>query len=131
MAIFWKVTAFVLIAAILVVTTEKEEKDIAILLSVAACTMVIMTTCTVFEPVISFLHKLEVMADLQSGVLRTILKIAGIGLIYEITEMILSDSGNTALAKGIQLFSSAIILNISIPIFDTFLNLLQQILGAI
>ena len=131
MAIFWKVTAFVLIAAILVVTTEKEEKDIAMLLSIAACTMVIMTTCTVFEPVISFLHKLEVMADLQSGVLRTILKIAGIGLIYEITEMILSDSGNTALAKGIQLFSSAIILNISIPIFDTFLNLLQQILGAI
>ena len=131
MDLFWKAVAFVMISAVLVLTVEKQEKDIAVLLSMAVCIMLVITACSLLDPIISFLQELERIGNLQSDVLKLFLKISGIGIIYEITGAILSDSRHASLSKGLQLITVTIILNFSIPLFETFINLLQQILGAL
>ena len=64
-------------------------------------------------------------------VLEILLKIVGIGLVSEIAEMICKDSGNASLARGMELLGSAVILSLSLPILETFLDLIQRILGEI
>lgn len=131
MALFWKAAAGILMAAVLVLAVGKQEKDLALLLSMAVCVMTVMTAFYFLEPVISFLFRLEEMGDLQSGVLGTLLKIVGIGLVSEIAEMICRDSGNTSLAKGISFLGAAVILSLSVPILETLVALVQSILGEL
>lgn len=131
MALFWKAAAGILMAAVLVLAVGKQEKDLALLLSMAVCAMTAMTAFYFLEPVISFLFRLEEMGDLQSGVLGTLLKIVGIGLVSEIAEMICRDSGNTSLAKGISFLGAAVILSLSVPILETLVALVQSILGEL
>ena len=130
-ALFWKAAAGVLVAAVLVLAMGKQEKDLALLLTMAVCAMTAAAGFSVLEPVLEFLHRLEQLGDLQSGVLNTLLKIAGIGLVTEIAGMICKDSGNASLAQAMQLLGTAVILSLSLPILETLLELIQSILGAL
>lgn len=130
-ALFWKACAGVLMAAILVLVLGKQEKDLALLLGMAACAGVLTTAFFFLEPVLEFLRKLETMVGLQSGVLGTLLKITGIGLVSEIASMICQDSGNASLAKGMQLLAGAVMLSLSLPVMDMLLELMQTILGGL
>ena len=124
MAVFWKAAAGILTAVVLVLAVGKQEKDLALMLTMAVCVMAVGAALSFLEPVISFLYRLEELGDLQSGVLE-------IGLVSEIAEMICKDSGNASLAKGMELLGSAVILSLSLPILETFLDLIQRILGEI
>jgi len=131
MTLFWKTTAGILIAVIFILALGKQEKDIALMLSILVCVMTAAAGFSFLEPVLEFLYRLEQLGNLNTGVLKNLLKIVGIGLVTEITEMILTDSGNTSLAKGMQLLGSAVILFLSLPILETLLELLQRILGEL
>lgn len=131
MAVFWKAAAGILTAVVLVLTVGKQEKDLALMISMMVCAMAVITAFSFLEPVVSFLHQLEAWGDLQSGVLSTLLKIVGIGLVSEIAGMICQDSGNASLAKGMELLGTTVILYLSLPILETLMELIQQILGEI
>lgn len=131
MAVFWKTAAGILMAVVLVLAVGKQEKDLALMLTMVVCVMAVGAALSFLEPVISFLYRLEELGDLQSGVLEILLKIVGIGLVSEIAEMICKDSGNASLARGMELLGSAVILSLSLPILETFLDLIQRILGEI
>jgi len=130
-ALFWKATAATLITVVLVLAVGKQEKDLALLLSMTVCAMLAITAVLFLEPVIHFLHRLEELGDLQSNILATLLKIVGIGLVSETAGMICRDSGNESLAHGIRLLGSAVVLWLSLPIFETMLDLIQSILGEL
>jgi hypothetical protein len=52
-------------------------------------------------------------------------------LIGELAGLICSDAGNAALAKSIQILTTAVILWLSIPLFESLLDLVQAILGEL
>ena len=131
MVLFWKTAAGILIAVVLVLAVGKQEKDIALLLTMAVTIMAALAAFTYLEPVLDFLYRLEQLGDLQSGVLGTLLKITGISLVSELAGMICRDSGNSALAQGMQLLGSSVILSLSLPILETLLNLIQMIMGEL
>lgn len=131
MALFWKAAAGLLVAGVLVVLLGRQEKDIALLLAMGACTMAVTVGLSFLEPLMAFLRQMEDLGGLGSGVLNTLLKITGIGLVSEIGAMILSDSGNAALAKGLQVVASSVILYLSVPVFETLMELVQRILGEL
>ena len=131
MDLFWKTAAGLFISAILILTLGRQEKDISMLLSMSACVMVVIAGLSFLEPILQFLQQLEKLGDLQSGVLNVLLKIAGIGLVSEIGGMVLSDSGNTSLARGLQLLGTAVILYLSVPVFETLMELIQRVLEEI
>ena len=66
-----------------------------------------------------------------SDSLSAALKITGIGLVTQTGGMILSDSGNASLARGLQLLGTSVILYLSVPVFETLIELMQHILGAL
>ena len=129
MALYWKAAAGILITVVLVLAVGKQEKDIALLLTMMACVMTSVAAYSFCEPILEFLSRIEQLGDLQSGILGTLLKITGIGLVSEMAAMICQDSGNGSLAKTMQLLGSTVILSLSIPIMETLLELIQTILG--
>ena len=131
MALFWKTTAGILVSVVLVLAMGKQEKDLAMMLGMAACTMAGIAAFTILEPVLDFLYRLAAMGDVQQEMLSVLLKITGIGMVSELAQMICKDSGNSALAQGMQLMGSAMILVLSLPVLESLLDLIQGILGEL
>ena len=131
MDLFLKAVAAALITAVIGLVLARQGKDMFLLLTLAACAMIGAVAFTFLKSVISFLQRLTEMTKLNTDLLAVILKTVGIGLVGELAGLICSDAGNAALAKSIQILTTAVILWLSIPLFESLLDLVQAILGEL
>lgn len=131
MDLFLKAVAAALITAVIGLVLARQGKDMFLLLTLAACAMIGAVAFTYLKSVISFLQRLTEMTKLNTDLLAVILKTVGIGLVGELAGLICSDAGNAALAKSIQILTTAVILWLSIPLFESLLDLVQAILGEL
>ncbi len=131
MELFWKAAAGVLLTTVLTLTIGRQEKDLAVVLSMAVCCMASIAAFSALEPVLDFLYRLEQLGNLQEGAFGILLKILGIGIVSEVAGHICRDGGNDALAKTLQLLATAVILQLSLPVMETLLELIRTILGGL
>lgn len=131
MDVFIKATIGVLITLVLYLILARQGKDISTLLVVAVCCMVAAAAMNFLEPVVEFLRKLQTLGQLDSEMLRLILRAVGIGLLAEITGLICADAGNAALGKILQILASAVILWMSVPLFTSLIELVEEILVSV
>ena len=123
-----KACAAVMIALVLCLILNKHAKDISLVLSITVCALLAFAVIEMLEPVFSFLYTLESAVGADKTMLQVLIKCVGIGILGEITATICSDSGNAALGKTLQTLSAAVILYMSIPLFEALTDLIQEIL---
>ena len=128
MDLFVKAAAGVLITLVLCLVLVKQGKDMATLLTLAVCCMVLTAAISAFRPVMDFFQKLETMGKLDPSLIKTLFKAVGIGILSEITGLICTDAGNSAMGKSLQILASVVILTLSVPIFTQLLELIENIL---
>lgn len=131
MEAFWKAVAVIILTVILGVTIGKVEKDISVVLSVAACCIILIVALQYLEDVIVFIWRLTSTASAHSPLTDTMLKITGVALITELTVLISSDAGNSSLGKAVEILGNAAILFLAIPLFETFLTMIQEMMGLL
>ena len=131
MDIYLKATAGVLITAILCLVLSKHGKDIAMLLALCVCCMVVITAAAYLTPVITFAKKIASIGKINDDTLEILLKIIGIGFISQIAGFICADAGRKSLEKVLQILTTAVIICISIPIFEQMLSLIENVLGEL
>ena len=131
MNVFLKTAAGILTALILWLSLSKHSKDIAVLMTMAVCAMVIGAAISFLQPIVDFLRKIQTVGNLDEELLSVILKVVGIGVITEISTLICRDAGNESMGKVLQFMSAAAVLWMSIPVFEKLLTLLDKILGAV
>lgn len=131
MSPFFQVIGGVLLAVIIGLTLSKLNKDISAVLSIGVCCMVMVVMATYLEPVIDLIKQLQQAGNLDLPMLKIMLKAAGIGIVAEIAGLICTDSGNAALGKAIQVLSATVVLWLSIPMFQSLLELVQRMLGEL
>lgn len=118
-------------AVVICLAIQKQGKDLALLLSLGVCVMVLAVAVGFLKPVLDFTEKLATLGKLESSFLQTVLKAAGIAITAEFAEMICADSGNSALGKGVHILAGAVILWLSLPVFTALIELIQKILEVI
>lgn len=128
---YFQAIGAVLIALILALLLGTRDKSAASLLTMAVCAMVLILGLTYLEPVVAFLQELEALGNLQSDLVRVLLKVGGIGILTEISALLCADSGNASLGQSIKILSSGVILWLSLPVFQALLELIQDILGGV
>lgn len=131
MDLFLKAVAAALITSVVGLVLAKQGKDMFLLLTLAACAMIGAAAFAYLKPVISFIRKLANMTTLNLELLSVIIKTVGIGMVGELAGLVCTDAGNAALAKTIQILTTAMILWLSIPLFESLLDLVQTILGEL
>lgn len=128
---FWKAAAAVLLAAILGLVLDRQSRDLAAVLNIAACAMVGMLAVTYLEPVLELLRELEAAGGLQDDFLGILLKAVGVGVGTELIALVCTDAGRSSLGKTLQMLGSSVILYLSVPIFRAMLMMIRQILGTL
>ena len=128
---FLQAVACVMIAVILWIVLSKHGKEYALLLSLGACTLILLMMLRFMEPIVELLGQLQALGDIQPEWLKVMLKAVGIGLITEMGSLICSDTGNAALGKTLHILGTVAVLWLSIPLINSVIGLLQKILGDI
>ena len=131
MNIVLKAVAGIMITVVILQVLSKQNKDMSVLLVITVCCMVCIAAFHFFKPIVDFLRQLQMTANLNNEMMGIILKVVGIGLLTEITVLICADMGNAALGKSLQILSAAVILWLSLPLFQKLLDLLDAVLGAV
>ena len=124
-----RAVAVILVAVVMWIILSKQGKEYALVLSIGACCLVFLIMFRFLEPVLDLLGQLQVLGNLQPEWLSIMLKSVAIGLVVEIGMLICSDAGNAALGKTLQIMGSVAVLWLSIPLMESLIKLLEQILG--
>ena len=126
-----KVTAGVLVAAMLTVILQGQGKGYVTLLIVAVVAMGACIAFSYIKPIITFLDRLQDVSSLKNESLTILLKAVGIGLLNEFCGAICADTGNTSLAKMLNLVSTVAIMWISLPVLEQIMELITDVLEGI
>ncbi len=116
---------------ILTLAVGKREKDLSVVLAMAGCCFVGICGIFYLRPVVDLMRQLAQMGNVQGTILEILLKAVGIALVSETAGMLCTDAGNGALGKMLQTLGGAAILYLSIPLFQSVLTLIQDILGEL
>ena len=129
MVLYFKGAAGILLAAVLGLALQKQEKDLSAVLTAAVIAMAAVLMLRLLEPVTELLRQLEQVGNLRSDALELLLKAAGIGLTAEVAGLVCADAGNAALAKMLRLLGTAAILCLSVPMFTALLECITEMVG--
>lgn len=131
MSEFWKTTSVILLAVILSLSVGKQERDIATVLSVAACCIAATAAVTYLEPVLDFLWETQQLCNLPEGLVGVLFKAVGIALVAELSATVCADAGNASLGKILQILGSAVVLSLAVPMFRTLMTLIKEMIGTL
>lgn len=126
---FFQATAIVLMSMVLILTLKNQDRGIGQLLSILICAMVLMLAIRSFAPILDFVRSIQGMIDLNPSFIKQLVKCVGIAITAEIAELLCQDSGNGAMGKALQLFSTAMISYLCIPMLTQLLDLVQEVLS--
>ena len=129
MELYFKGAAGILLAAVLGLALQKQEKALSAVLTAAVIAMAAVLMLRLLEPVLELLRQLEQVGNLRSDALELLLKAAGIGLTAEVAGLVCADAGNAALAKMLRLLGTAAILCLSVPMFTALLECITEMVG--
>ena len=129
MELYFKGAAGILLAAVLGLALQKQEKDLSAVLTAAVIAMAAVLMLRLLEPVLELLRQLEQVGNLRSDALELLLKAAGIWLTAEVAGLVCADAGNAALAKMLRLLGTAAILCLSVPMFTALLECITEMVG--
>jgi len=113
---------------ILTLILSKQGKDFSLLLTVLVCSVVSAAAINYLTPVVNFFDRLQSIGKLDPDFIKILLRAVGIGLLAEITGLICSDAGNAALGKTLQFLAGAVVLWMSVPLFTSIIDLIEEIL---
>jgi stage III sporulation protein AD len=125
-----QILAGVLIAVILCLVLSRQSKDIAVLLTIVVCVMVLIGLGAYLKPVLQLMQQLHAVSVIDGDLFQTIWKAIGIGLLGELVALVCEDAGYKALCRTVEILTTCVILWLSIPLMNGLLELVQQLLGV-
>ena len=128
MTLYLKIVATGLIAVILGMTTGR---DFTLLLSICVCILGAFLLLELLEPVIALLQQLQLTAKLSGETGKILLKVTAVGLLSEIASVLCADAGNGSVSKMLKLTASGMILYLAVPLVQSVLDVLGQLLEVL
>ena len=116
------------VAAILVKSTKPE---LAVVITIAGSIILLLFVFEVFRGSISLFTDIAEATGLNSTIVKTLLKMVGIGYLVEFSAGILSDFGQNSLADKLIFCGKILILVLAVPILESVLALVGELLGLI
>ena len=116
------------VAAILVKSTKAE---LAVVITIAGSIILLLFVFEVFRGSISLFTDIAEATGLNATIVKTLLKMVGIGYLVEFSAGILSDFGQNSLADKLIFCGKILILVLAVPILESVLSLVSELLGLI
>ena len=121
--------AFITAVAALILKGTKPELAFAV--TIAGSIILLLFVFDVFRDSIAIFGEIANEAGINSSLIKILLKMIGIGYLVEFSAGILTDFGSDSVADKLVFCGKVVILVLSIPILESVLTLIKQLLGYI
>lgn len=116
------------VAAILVKSTKPE---LALVVTIAGSIILLLFALEIFRGSMNIFAEIAEATGLSATIVRTLLKMVGIGYIVEFSAGVLHDFGQDSLADKLIFCGKIVILVLAVPILESVLGLVSDLLGLI
>ncbi len=116
------------VAAILVKGTKPE---LAVVITIAGSVILLLFVLEVFRGSITLFSDIAEATGLNATIVKTLLKMVGIGYLVEFSAGILNDFGQNSLADKLIFCGKILILVLAVPILESILSLVGELIGLI
>lgn len=123
-----QIVIFGLVTTIIVVTVKQQRPDIALLISLAGGTVILIFVVSSLSVVIETISNLFNKSNMDPVYITTILKVIGIAYLADFGAQLCKDAGESAIAAKIELGGKILILLLAIPILTALMELILKIL---
>lgn len=123
-----QIVIFGLVTTIIVVTVKQQRPDIALLISLAGGTVILIFVVSSLSVVIETISNLFNKSNMDSVYITTILKVIGIAYLADFGAQLCKDAGESAIAAKIELGGKILILLLAVPILTALMELILKIL---
>jgi len=123
-----KISAFALIATVVIVLIKEEKKEIGVTISIFAAAVIAIYGIIKLEDIVNLIFDLAKNAGVSSKYLEIILKVVGIAYIIELTKDVCVDSGETALAGKVEMAGKIMIVASTVPIISGVVEVINKLL---
>lgn len=125
---YYRILGMVLITVMLCCAVPKNISELRMVLVICGFLAVAWFIVYLLEPIIGFMRELSEIGTFTNEYTVILFKITGICILSQLAVLICSDSGNASMGKILQLSSNVIVIYLGIPIFQSLLGILQEIL---
>ena len=125
-----KIFVVVLISSVVFLVIKKNNPEYALLAELSAFAVVISVIYPEIKNVIDFFFDSTKYSFFDKVYVELIVKIVGIALISQLASDVCKDSGQQALASGVELAGKLVITVFTIPVAGALLELAGVMIGA-
>ncbi len=118
--------AFVTSVSALLLRSTKPELSFAV--TVTGILVILLFAVDMLQNTLAVFSKIADMTGIENGLLKTLLKIVGIGYLTEFGAGILTDFGSPSVADKVTLCGKILIVTFSFPVIESLLTLIQGFL---
>jgi stage III sporulation protein AD len=117
-----------LVSAVLLTVVRKQKPEIAVVLSMVAGVLIVLTVVGRLFQVVAVFQELGDRANLPVPYMGTVLKVIGIAYIADFGAQVLDDAGEKAVASKVEMAGKVLIVVLAVPVV---LGILDAVLGLV
>ena len=126
-----KIIGVAFVTAISSVLLKSTKPELSFAVTVTGIIIILLFIVESMQGVLHIFQVITEMTGVESGLVKLLLKIVGVGYITEFGAGILSDFGSAAIANKVSLGGKITIVLLSLPIFQNLLQLIGKFLQLI
>lgn len=123
-----KIAGITIIALILIILIKDTRREFAVILTIATVILLFVSIAGNFKEIAEKLYSISSGFESINSYITLILKILGIALISQFVVDLCRDSGENALAGQTEIAAKVIMLIITLPLFETVINIVTGLL---
>ena len=123
-----KISAFVIVATVLIVLVKQEKKEIGIVISILVAVLITTYGILKLDDIISLIYNLTSKTGINIKYFEIILKVVGIAYIVELTKDVCIDAGETALGSKVEMTGKIMIAAMTLPIITGIVEVLNKLI---
>lgn len=127
----FQLVGIALITAVAAILVKSTKPELALAVTIAGSVILLLFVLEVFRGSISIFTEIAEMTGLDAAIVKTLLKMVGIGYLVEFSAGILNDFGQNSLADKLVFCGKILVLILAVPILESILELISDLLGLI
>lgn len=127
MTILIKIAAIAVAGAVMTLVIKKNSPEMSLMLTIALALVALYLAFDTIKSVTDFIKELAETASISPDVLKILFKTIGISIVAKISGDVCRDAGQTSVATGVELAGAFAALYISLPLFETVIDMISSL----
>lgn len=115
-------------AALCAVVVRQKTPELASLLVLAACALLLWNTLPMLETIRDVLEELAELAELSPTVLRPMVQTVGLAVVTRLSASLCRDAGEGGIAAFLEIAGGAAAVLVALPLLKMVLQLIRELL---